>query len=686
MKKYYLLSFLFLNLYWSALHSQEINRMHPETTTGKLNAIAIDTSGRGYAVSTCGFLMHTDDFGANWAESPIDFDAGQIELFPGTQGQVFIAYSTRNIHVSENGGTSFRRIKPDGLGLFNNLEILPSGRVVVASRGGSIFYTDDRGDTWQEVTENLENGLFLLEFLNDQFGWTANVAGDIWRTQDGGESWERVYEDDDSEQYRTMQFVSESIGFRSSNRNDLFRTEDGGQTWNLHSEDGSFFSKFFIINDSMFFCYSGSILSMSHDGGIKWERLSDPNFVPSDIDIVGENTLYLAGLNKGIFVTSDWGENWVDQTNSIQELLVDIDFKSEFIGAAGGVDGRLYVTLDGGLNWEIYDTPAESIRSVVFAASGDLIMLGDRAQIWKSGDLENFVSLDQPSIYSNFLFTSADRSMFFLMSNHAVWLSMDEGSSWQEIFRDEESTLSSVAANSDGITFLSFRSGKVLRSEDNGANWSMVKEENNRRIIDMAFIGNQTGFIFGNQRIWKTEDGGNTFTEVANKPRNFRQAVMVNDSFGVALGSSSPGSNQGYIYETKNGWQDYDQIYSSCQGLYAMTWNEDNGHFWFCGNGSNIEVYGDISVNQFESTLRNDELLLYPNPGTDLLQIACSKPTEKLEEVLVYSASGMLIWRSGIQNENGQTAILTSDWQPGSYFVLARTTDQIFRKTWIKTR
>lgn len=686
MKKLHLIILLSIGIFCQAMVAQEINRMHPVTSTGRLDAIAMDTSGRGYAISSCGYLMRTDDFGTNWMESPIDFNAVQIELIPGTEGEEMIAYSTRNLHLTEDGGMSFKEIKPDGLGLFNHIEILPSGRIVVATRGGSIFYTDDRGNNWLEVMENLENGLFLLEFIDDQYGWTASTAGDIWRTQDGGESWEKIYEDDDSEQYRSMQFVSENTGFRSNNDNVLFRTEDGGQTWNLHSEDPFFNNKFFIINESTFFSYSSLNFSLSQDGGITWERIKAPNIVPMDIEVVGDSNLFLAGFNKGIFLTRDWGENWVDQTNSIQELLVDIDFQSEMLGAAAGNRGQLYITTDAGLNWETRTTPAESISSLVFGSSGDLIILGARSQLWKSTDLENFTNLDQPEASGDLLFTSNDRSSFFLMGRHEVWMSADEGNSWQEIFRDEDEWLSSIASPSSGVIFLSFRRGKVLRSQDNGASWSVVKEENDRRIIDMDFVDAQTGFVFGDNKIWRTDDGGNSFVEVGNKPYNFKQAVMVNDSFGVALGSSSPGSNQGYIYETTNGWQDQDQIYSSCQGLYAMTLNEYSGHFWFCGNGANIEVYGDISVNQLESMPIKGKFLLYPNPGTDLLQIEWSRQEEKPEELLIYNAFGMLIWRSVIENENGQISISTSDWKPGSYFVLVRTSEQIFRKTWIKPR
>ena len=241
------------------------------------------------------------------------------------------------------------------------------------------------------------------------------------------------------------------------------------------------------------------------------------------------------------------------------------------------------------------------------------------------------------------------------------------------------------SVGSDAV-FLGFYSGKVLRSTDGGINWNMVKDEDNLRILDIAFLDYLTGFVFGDQKIWKTEDGGDTFIELGSTPYNFKQAVMVSDTFGVALGTSSPGSNQGYIYQTNTGWQDFDQVYNSCQGLSAMTYKADNESFWFCGNGGNIEAYGDMLVSSQEpSLILENKVTIAPNPGTNVLHIYLDAE-EHVSNILVVDATGKLVFQSDQPNYHKTITLSTTHWRPGIYFILGNTPTQSFSKKWVKVR
>ena len=97
---------------------------------------------------------------------------------------------------TENGGETWIPITgPSGGVALNAVWMLSEGTWLIGDDLGGLYYTNDYGENWDEVTdisESLEN-VDDLQFVDDTVGYmSARVGADdarIFRTIDGGESW-----------------------------------------------------------------------------------------------------------------------------------------------------------------------------------------------------------------------------------------------------------------------------------------------------------------------------------------------------------------------------------------------------------------------------------------------------------------------------------------------------------------
>ncbi|MGZ3881150.1 MAG: T9SS type A sorting domain-containing protein, partial [Flavisolibacter sp.] len=84
--------------------------------------------------------------------------------------------------------------------------------------------------------------------------------------------------------------------------------------------------------------------------------------------------------------------------------------------------------------------------------------------------------------------------------------------------------------------------------------------------------------------------------------------------------------------------------------------------------------------------IRKNEVLLYPNPVTDYVQVALSSDKKQDLKVLVYDLSGALIHQMSYSLVKGNNvfAMATAKWKPGTYVMQLVTTDQTIHKKLVK--
>ena len=209
-----------------------------------LNDHVIFTIGNPYdsiANSTSpSFLYKSIDRGDTWNHIPVDFykNPGNIFFWDESNGMV----CRGGIFKTADGGLTWREILDTdnifffGVGntVFTSRDVgyISGGAYFDATNFGIIAKTEDGGESWENLSQNVKNNLAKIIdrwFLDDETGFLFTVDRELFKTQDGGESWSLINSQLPFRSGRSF-FLDETEGYMGGD-NGIFHTLDGGMTW-----------------------------------------------------------------------------------------------------------------------------------------------------------------------------------------------------------------------------------------------------------------------------------------------------------------------------------------------------------------------------------------------------------------------------------------------------------------------
>ncbi len=314
------------------------------------------------------------------------------------------------------------------------------------------------------------------------------------------------------------------------------------------------------------------------DGGVYWECVSDGHLrsaavgalaaAPSDSNVVyagmGETTIRIdVSWGDGVYRTTDAGRSWhhlgLDSSRHIGAIQVhpddpDVAYVAALGDAFGGNGGDrgVYRTTDGGRSWKrvLHGGPEVGAVDLSMDPTNPRVLF---ATLWR-----------------------ARRSFWHLSSGgpgSGLWISMDGGDSWQDL--SARPGMPKGPLGKIGVAASPARQGRVFalveaegrktglyRSGDYGRSWKSVC-----RSRDLMHRPWYYAHVFAdpcdadtvyvnNLCMWKSSDGGRTFTEITTPhldnhalwidPRNPRRMVQGND--GGACVSFNGGETWSTIY------------------------------------------------------------------------------------------------------------------------------------------
>ena len=145
---------------------------------------------------------------------------------------------------------------------FNNPEpITTQGKFMKNFRSKDPYVIPAR-DTWQRIDNGQFKAIEAMSFINNNTGYmfinlykgniqtTLDAGAAIYKTEDGGDTWQLV-DNQILEKYdlpRDAYFLTEDEGYFSSSKK-IFHTANGGQTWQgeAHVDDNEIISKLYYI-------------------------------------------------------------------------------------------------------------------------------------------------------------------------------------------------------------------------------------------------------------------------------------------------------------------------------------------------------------------------------------------------------------------------------------------------------
>jgi photosystem II stability/assembly factor-like uncharacterized protein len=271
----------------------------------------------------------------------------------------------------------------------------------IGTNQGFIYYTANRGDSWQIQYMGLAKNIFRVDFLDDSCGWVACSNAMLGRTIHGGlnYSWDQIFlpyppYDIDTVDIWGISFVNRFKGWFCSGRyleyieslpgqgDTWFRkgqgyiavSNDSGLNWQLLLRDTiNDFYDIKMLDSLNGFVIGGNDRTMSavimktSNGGNAWQPVTIPTQAKylRSLKFVG-NHAWAVGHRGTILHSNNDGNTWQMQTSNVNTTLYDVDFSDTLHGLVAG-DSYVLYTYNSGNTWNIAAVGIEEESSTLNA-------------------------------------------------------------------------------------------------------------------------------------------------------------------------------------------------------------------------------------------------------------------------------------------------------------------------------
>ena len=370
---------------------------------------------------------------------------------------------------SRNGGfTWFRSTAGLGRHLFTDLAIssavASSWRVFAASAGGGVFRSDDSGASWKCKNHGLvDQKIAFLKICptsgSDERLLAVSTGGDVFVTRDSGDHWNCVLQNADV----STALILEDVIYAGTRDGAILVSEDLGTSWReaLRLKSRQPVTSFLRLQSKLYCGTERGVICIDPTG----QNSSPPSrMLPSHhvtslataSDEEGNVKLFAVTWRKGVFISEDLGESWVqcDEGLTTNQQADEPRFRRpHFRGIAvspgysldntvfvGGFDG-LFKSTDGGKHWrELSD--AFSIGLIVgldLASESDGLRVAISTYVagvytrkpngqW---EVNNTDRQDERLAAIAFSPNFASDQTMFVISNWALFKSIDGGGHWE---------------------------------------------------------------------------------------------------------------------------------------------------------------------------------------------------------------------------------------------------------------
>lgn len=384
-----------------------------------------------------------------------------------------------------------------------------------------------------------------------------------------------------------------------------------------------------------------------------------------DIFFINDSTGWLAGGAEGkIFRTNNGGNSWTHQFTS-GKYLRSIEFLNERKGFAGSLDTAFYKTTDGGITWtDISPSINPQIPGICGLSAPDSMNIfgcgtwfGPAFIIKSSNGGNNWTHIDMSAYATrlvDILFINKDTGWVSGMGLRPLELGVilrttNGGASWelQYVTTSSDEYIWKLQTPDRKHFFGSVqpfpgRPVRLVRSDDGGQNWiTLIVKPYYCHIQTVGFLNSRIGFIGGDTSLYKTTDGGATWSKNLSVGTSYNRFFRVNDHLAYLTGRSVYKYNAASD-ETLPPIAGYDEVHS---------------------------------------------LKVFPNPVSDVLQVEAvfRNATRARLEVFDSKGTSLAILFDGRINADSRTFSVPVKHHPaGVYYVILRTNEGVIARRYVK--
>jgi photosystem II stability/assembly factor-like uncharacterized protein len=234
---------------------------------------------------------------------------------------------------------------------------------------------------------------------------------------------------------------------------------------------------------------------------------------------------------------------------NLNNYLTQIQFIDSISGYGISASGKVFKTLDKGLNWDSLTHSDIPIYSLYFVNKDIGYVVGGESTCSGTGCIPRG-SVILKTINGGLSWTqqtvpyqaSQLNSVFFIDENigFAVGKGLqlettDGGITWNKF--ELAVQMKKVKFINSQTGFVVGSSGYTYKTTDQGSSWLKANNKYSGFLEDFCFPDENTGYAAGSKEIVKTVDGGNNWTILTNSPTQISFIHFVDVNSGIAIGT-----------------------------------------------------------------------------------------------------------------------------------------------------
>ena len=428
-----------------------------------------------------GGLFQSTNLGTTWEKKQTSPHFSSISDL--AENSIGLLVATGSLYLSTDQGNTFKRINQN---FYNVHGVFAFDSTIYMRSTSGMYRSDDSGSTWDLLTD-LPSGTFVTSMSKEFNTLYAGTSGEgVWRSTDFGKSWDPVNSGLDDLDVNAVLFHDELV-YAGTNTGIYYQNTDviGPLVWVEWNENTDVnirhFTKDETSSQTFALARGGEVYKLTN-GVNEWGQVGQ---VPeSDDDIISFSEYLLIAGDKGIFRSVNNGVTWNSANSGLNATTINTVYsnnsKLRIYTGSSNFDG-FYTSTSGA-----YEKPD-----------------------WQPMETGGPEWLTKPTIYD----ITGDDTTLFAAKKSGIYKSSDYGESWEEI-SDCGSNICWNIFKDGSHLYASQNSGKWLKSEDNGENWTPREiDAINSRIFGFEKLGPYL-FAGANDGIFRSMDDGDTWEEV----------------------------------------------------------------------------------------------------------------------------------------------------------------------------
>jgi photosystem II stability/assembly factor-like uncharacterized protein len=686
----FLLSILFIAAgafaQWTVPHyAPDYNELH------FINGLAT-----GYAAADYGILRKTTDGGLNWTNlrsgTTANLRTVSFESFSDEYNKGYAAGDNGILLKTTNGGTNWTAQNTGTSTTINDIDVARGDTVCAVTANGNVLRTTNGGINWTSQVVEAGASIEAIFYYSFTFGYITTSTGKVYITNNAGASWTLRTTPVSTPLYDIAVSGSTiiAVGFDGV----ILRSTTAATSWTMTHIRGSSPSIKCIIaySPSVFIAgnQEGTIIRTTNSGDT-YEEIPPPKdgrFSIESIGTTGAFTLLAVGERGLTFRTTDTGAEWT-ALNGVYVPFGEIesmDFASTQVGYIIS-DGNVYRTINGGVNWMLYNVPfGDNFRSVYFlnSVTGYVTCTGEDDASGAGGYVFKTTNAGISWVVSqldHLMLTKihfADSSNGWLLGepgflqdggSNSLYRTTNGGGSWLEINSFNENVIDmQFVSGSTGWAIL--ESGLILRTTNGGINWGSTGTAPFSPEA-IHFPTAQRGYMCGeNGNIYVTTNGGVNWAAQTSGTNS--------DLYDIYFGSNDKGICVGELGKrliTTNGGQTWISQDEPSQAYMYVCHMPDNllaltaGAYGYISRNINVATGTEPVISITPSLFKLGQN--YPNPFNPKTSINYQCKITGNVSLDVYDAGGRLICNlvSGVKSEGEHSVTFDGSRLPsGVYF------------------